>query len=123
MKEEHADAIKEIAKEMEKKAMTKLNETSRRALEENTMLLRQVKREQIRRHIRRWFEFFKLQVAVVGSKLVTMESQLATARYQNQGLKALLSRIEGKHETTTKQLAAERSVSEWNNSLIVGLSL
>jgi hypothetical protein len=29
MKEEHADAIKEIAKEMEKKAMTKLNETSR----------------------------------------------------------------------------------------------
>jgi hypothetical protein len=51
MKEEHADAIKEIAKEMEKKAMTKLNETSRRALEENTMLLRQVKREQIRRHI------------------------------------------------------------------------
>jgi hypothetical protein len=47
MKEEHADAIKEIAKEMEKKAMTKLNETSRRALEENTMLLRQVKRKQI----------------------------------------------------------------------------
>ena len=53
MKEEHADAIKEIAKEMEKKAMTKLNETSRRALEENTMLLRQVKREQIRRYIDR----------------------------------------------------------------------
>lgn len=42
MKEEHANAIKEIAKEMEKKAITKLNETSRRALEENTMLLRQV---------------------------------------------------------------------------------
>ena len=32
------------------KAMTKLNETSRRALEENTMLLRQVKRKQIRRY-------------------------------------------------------------------------
>ncbi len=42
MKEEHANATKEIAKEMEKKAITKLNETSRRALEENTMLLRQV---------------------------------------------------------------------------------
>lgn len=42
MKEEHANAIKEIAKDMEKKAMTKLTETSRRALEENTMLLRQV---------------------------------------------------------------------------------
>jgi hypothetical protein len=28
---------------MEKKAMIKLNETSRRALEENTMLLRQVR--------------------------------------------------------------------------------
>ena len=47
MKEENSDAIKEIAKEMEKKAMTKLNETSRRALEENTMLLHQVKRKQI----------------------------------------------------------------------------
>ncbi|XP_046445746.1 cilia- and flagella-associated protein 157-like [Daphnia pulex] len=89
MKEEHANAIKEIAKEMEKKAITKLNETSRRALEENTMLLR--------------------QVAAVGSKLVTIESQLATSRYQNQGLKALLSRIEGKHEEATKQLAKERS--------------
>jgi hypothetical protein len=42
MKEEHANAIKEIAKEMEKKAIMKLSETSRRALEENTMLLRQV---------------------------------------------------------------------------------
>jgi hypothetical protein len=50
-------------------------------------------------------------VAVVGSKLVTIESQLATARYQNQGLKALLSRVEGKHEEATKQLAKERSVS------------
>ncbi|EFX81053.1 hypothetical protein DAPPUDRAFT_303715 [Daphnia pulex] len=89
MKEEHANAIKEIAKEMEKKAITKLNETSRRALEENTMLLR--------------------QVAVVGSKLVTIESQLATSRYQNQGLKALLGRIEGKHEEATKQLVKERS--------------
>jgi hypothetical protein len=43
MKEDHANAIQEIAKEMEKKAMIKLNETSRRALEENTMLLRQVR--------------------------------------------------------------------------------
>lgn len=50
-------------------------------------------------------------MAVVGSKLVTIESQLATSRYQNQGLKALLSRIEGKHEESTKQLAKERSVS------------
>jgi hypothetical protein len=52
-----------------------------------------------------------MQVAVVGSKLVTIESQLATARYQNQGLKALLNRIEGKHEEATKQLASERRVS------------
>ena len=113
MKEEHADAIKEIAKEMEKKAMTKLNETSRRALEENTMLLRQVKRKQIRRHIDRLNSFITGGwVAVIGSKLVIMESQLATARYQNQGLKALLNRIEGKHETASKQLATEKSVSE-----------
>ena len=54
----------------------------------------------------------ELHYAVIGSKLVTMESQLATARYQNQGLKALLSRIEGKHETASKQLATEKSVSE-----------
>lgn len=42
---------------------------------------------------------------------MSIESQLATARYQNQGLKALLSRIEGKYEEATKQLASERSVS------------
>lgn len=43
MREEHAAAIKEVTKEMEKKAITKLSDASRRALEENTMLLRQVK--------------------------------------------------------------------------------
>lgn len=42
MREEHAAAIKEVTKEIEKKAITKLSEASRRALEENTMLLRQV---------------------------------------------------------------------------------
>lgn len=45
---------------------------------------------------------------------MTVESQLATARYQNQGLKALLSRTEGKHEEATKQLAAEKSVKLLN---------
>ena len=57
------------------------------------MLLRQVKRKQIRRRIDRLNSFITGGwVAVIGSKLVTMESQLAMARYQNQGLKALLSR-------------------------------
>lgn len=42
MREEHAAHIKEVTKEMEKLAITKLGDASRRALEENTMLLRQV---------------------------------------------------------------------------------
>lgn len=90
VREEHAVAIKEVAKEMEKKAILKLGEASRRALEENTMLLR--------------------QVAVVGGKLTLIESQLATARYQNQGLKAILAKMESKHAEATKQLASERGV-------------
>jgi hypothetical protein len=70
MKEEHADAIEEIAKEMEKKAMTKLNETSRRALEGNTMFLRQVKRKKIRRHIDRLNSF------ITGGWVAVIETNL-----------------------------------------------
>ena len=60
MKEEHADAIKEIAKEMEKKAMTKLNETSRRARKHYALT---PSKEKTNLTTYRSFEFFLLQVA------------------------------------------------------------
>lgn len=111
MREEHAAAIKEATKEMEKKAITKLSDASRRALEENTMLLRQVKSSlNIIVSLLIKFDIFTVKVAVVGGKLTLIESQLATARYQNQGLKALLQRIESKYADATKQLTTEKSV-------------
>lgn len=58
-------------------------------------------------------------MAVLGSKVVAIESQLATARYQNQGLKVLLNRVEGKHEEATKQLTAEKSVKLLITMIIV----
>ena len=42
MKQLHQTEIEEMTKELEKKAVLKLNLTARRALAENTLLLRQV---------------------------------------------------------------------------------
>jgi hypothetical protein len=42
MKELHQSEIKEMKKELEKTAIVHLNESSRKALEENTLLLRNV---------------------------------------------------------------------------------
>lgn len=111
MREEHAAHIKEVTKEMEKLAITKLGDASRRALEENTMLLRQVCSYNF--HHIMWFPIFlfsPIKVAAVGGKLTLIESQLATARYQNQGLKALLQKTESKYADASKQLIAEKSV-------------
>lgn len=90
MKEEHAKRIGELAAEMEEQAFVKLGESAKRALEENTLLLR--------------------QVAAVGGRLTTVEGQLANARYQNQGLKTLLNKMEAKYNEAVKQCNAEKNV-------------
>lgn len=120
IREEHAAKIKEITKDIEKKAVVKLEDASRKALEENTMLLRQVQLNTvtndstlIKQTIVGW-----VKVSVVGGKLTLVESQLATTRYQNQGLKALLQRIETKYAEATKQLAIEKSVIWAENEFI-----
>ncbi len=90
MKEEHEKKVGELAAEMEEAAFAKLVEGARQALEENTLLLR--------------------QVAAIGGRLTTVEGQLANARYQNQGLKTLLNKMEAKYNEVVKQCNAEKNV-------------
>ena len=91
MKESHKAEIESLSDKMEKEALKRLNQASRKALEENTMLLR--------------------QVSLLGSNLATTESSLTASKYHNQGLKALLQKTEHKCAELAKQYAAEKQVT------------
>lgn len=49
-------------------------------------------------------------MAAVGTRLTTVEGQLANARYQNQGLRTLLNKMEIKYNEAVKQCTAEKNV-------------
>jgi len=91
MKESHKAEIESLSDKMEKEALKRLNQASRKALEENTMLLR--------------------QVSLLGSNLATTESSLTASKYHNQGLKALLQKTEHKCAELAKQYAVEKQVT------------
>jgi len=95
------------------KAMTKLNETSRRDLEENTMLLRQVKRKQIRRHIDRLNSFYYRWLGgCYREQTCDHGIAIGHGKISESGTESSAQPIKGKHETASKQLATEKSVSE-----------
>lgn len=88
MKQSHNEELGQLAEKMEKEALLRLNQESRKALEENTMLLR--------------------QVSLLASNLATAESTLTTAKYHNQGLKALLHKSDQRCNELAKHYAAEK---------------